>query len=160
MLALVHSTPLVYALAGPRPVLPSICTVSTTTRRVTLFGMAVDHGAAFARLDKNKDGFLDREELLQLFRNVGEPLTPTELEQRMAEADLDGDASSTFSNLRASCSGRNLQLEIMAFVPSATMARTSATRRFRQTASVPPLRTFAVSSRPSVGQSDTAMPPR
>lgn len=100
MLALVHSTPLMHALAGPRPTLPSIRAVSTTpsiraasttTRRVTSCGMAIDYVAAFARLDENKDGFLDREELLQLFRNVGEPVTPDELEQRMAEADLDGD---------------------------------------------------------------------
>ena len=53
--------------------------------------VTVPYGKAFKELDFDGDGFLNRYELLQLFRDVEEPLTSEELDLRMAEADLDGD---------------------------------------------------------------------
>ena len=51
--------------------------------------VTVPYGKAFKELDFDGDGFLNRYELLQLFRDVEEPLTSEELDLRMAEADLE-----------------------------------------------------------------------
>uniref|UniRef100_A0A182IMM0 EF-hand domain-containing protein n=1 Tax=Anopheles atroparvus TaxID=41427 RepID=A0A182IMM0_ANOAO len=46
---------------------------------------------AFKVFDKNGDGFLSVEELSDVMQNFGERLTPQELQDLLAEADIDGD---------------------------------------------------------------------
>ncbi|XP_050075803.1 calmodulin-beta-like [Anopheles maculipalpis] len=47
--------------------------------------------AAFKVFDRNGDGFLSVEELSDVMQNFGERLTPKELQDLLAEADIDGD---------------------------------------------------------------------
>uniref|UniRef100_A0A182Y2I5 EF-hand domain-containing protein n=2 Tax=Anopheles stephensi TaxID=30069 RepID=A0A182Y2I5_ANOST len=47
--------------------------------------------AAFKVFDRNGDGFLSVEELSDVMQNFGERLTPQELQDLLAEADIDGD---------------------------------------------------------------------
>ncbi|XP_040154875.1 calmodulin-beta-like [Anopheles arabiensis] len=47
--------------------------------------------AAFKVFDRNGDGFLSVDELSDVMQNFGERLTQRELEDLLAEADIDGD---------------------------------------------------------------------
>uniref|UniRef100_A0A182Q589 EF-hand domain-containing protein n=1 Tax=Anopheles farauti TaxID=69004 RepID=A0A182Q589_9DIPT len=47
--------------------------------------------AAFKVFDRNGDGFLSVEELSDVMQNFGERLTPQEVQDLLAEADIDGD---------------------------------------------------------------------
>ena len=46
---------------------------------------------AFRIFDKNKNGYIDAKEIIAVTTTLGQALTKEELEQFMAEADLDGD---------------------------------------------------------------------
>ncbi|XVF31146.1 hypothetical protein REPUB_Repub16aG0120500 [Reevesia pubescens] len=46
---------------------------------------------AFRVFDKDQDGYISPNELMQVMINIGEKLTDEELEQMIREADLDGD---------------------------------------------------------------------
>lgn len=47
--------------------------------------------AAFKVFDKNKDGFISARELRDIMMNLGEKMTDDEVEDMIAEADIDGD---------------------------------------------------------------------
>ena len=46
---------------------------------------------AFRIFDKNHNGYIDAKEIIAVTTTLGQALTKEELEQFMAEADLDGD---------------------------------------------------------------------
>merc|ERR1712232_1141497 len=47
---------------------------------------------AFKAFDKDGNGYIDRDELLQTMANLGDQLTDEEIEEMIREADMDGDA--------------------------------------------------------------------
>ncbi|XP_066930098.1 uncharacterized protein [Clytia hemisphaerica] len=48
---------------------------------------------AFKMFDKDQNGFIDKEELKLVMASLGEQLTDDEIQEMMAEADLDGDGT-------------------------------------------------------------------
>jgi len=56
---------------------------------------------AFRAFDLDGNGKIDREELAQVMKNLGQELTPEEIDAMMKEADTDGDGSIDFEEFKA-----------------------------------------------------------
>ena len=56
---------------------------------------------AFKMFDKDKNGYIEREELKQMMTKLGEKLTDSEIDEMMKEADTDKDGRVNYNEFLA-----------------------------------------------------------
>ena len=58
---------------------------------------------AFRMFDKDGDGFIDARELRHLLTNLGEKLSEEEVDEMIAEVDIDGDGKVDYTGKTRTC---------------------------------------------------------